>query len=139
MKLKNILLIIIAILSMSIVNAQKVKLKKGKVILEKKEILKYEKSAMELSLYELNEDDEIIFIKWMDNETTNYIEDDFIKIHFIKLDLVCELSSGYGRKGIINKLLKEKVLSPNGKFNEEKAEKFVKKYDENITNRTFRN
>ena len=136
MRLKNVLLIFIAILSLNVANAQKVKLKKGKVILEKKEILKYEKSAIELSLYELNKDDEIIFIKWMDNETTNYIEDDFIKIHFIELDLICELSTGYGRKGIINKLLKEKVLSLDGKLNEEKAKKFMKKYDEN---RTIRN
>lgn len=75
----------------------------------------------------------------MDNETTGYIEDDFIKIHFVDLDLVCEISSGFGRKAIINKLLKEKVLSLDGKLNEEKAKKFVKKYDENITNRTVRN
>jgi len=75
----------------------------------------------------------------MDNETISYIGDDFIKIHFIELDLLCEISSGYGRKAIINKLLKEKVLGLDGKFNEEKAKRFVKKYDENITNRTVRN
>lgn len=139
MKFKNALLVTFAIFSLAIVNAQDVKLKKGKIILDKNEILKFEKSTMALSLFDLNKDEEIIFIKWNNNETINYLEDDYIIINFLELDLVCEISISYSRKAMVKKLVKEKVISQDGQIDEEKAKIFLKKYDENITNRTIRN
>ena len=66
-------------------------LKGGKVLLENEQILNYESGAVELSLFDLDSEEEIVFVQWMDNETSGYVKDDFIKIRFIELDLMRRL------------------------------------------------
>ena len=41
-------------------------------------------------------------------------------------------------KKFVTTMLKEKILSPDGTLDNEKARNFCEKYDENITNRTIR-
>ena len=141
--MKKILSIIFLLFAFSFANAQKIKLKKGKVLLDGKELFKYEKEAMgtEFYMYDLKTDALILSMQSMDNETRGYIEDDFTKIYFVKEKTTIEPNAlhGYSYKKTIEKLIKRKVIDENGNISESKLEEFADQYDENITNRTIRN
>jgi len=139
---KNLLLLVIAIVISSYGYSQKVKLKKGKVLVDGKEILKYEKQSLgsEITLYSLEDEDEIADFIHDRNGTNSYVEDDFKKLFFSRDEIKIESSRlrARGWKYIIKTLLKNKVLDLEGNIDTEKLKKFAKKYDENITNRTVR-
>lgn len=139
MKLKLFLVVLFTI--SGLVNAQKIKLKKDKVICDGVEILKYEfrDYKTELYLFELDSDEESVFIQWHNNETRDYRDDDYLKIHFLKLDLKMETSNADGSwKYTIKWLMENKLVNSEGQFDVDKIKLFIKKYDENITNRTIR-
>lgn len=139
MNKKFLLSIALTILVSSLGFAQKVKFKKGKVLVDGKEILKIERQGTEATLYSLEGDDEVIYLNYESNGTLHYLEDDYIVIFFSKEEIKVETSRIKGsRKRVIKALIKNKVLDMNGEINLEKLKKFAKKYDENITNRTVR-
>ncbi len=141
MKQKLILVISLVLFSFIQMNAQNVKLKKGKVLLDGKEIMKFEREQMGVLFYAFNlkTGDEVVFIQRKDNETPKYFDDDFLKIYFSQLDLMMEVGiSQYTNKRVIKNLLKHKALRTEGTLDEEKVKLFIKKFDENITNRTVR-
>ncbi|WP_299107201.1 hypothetical protein [uncultured Tenacibaculum sp.] len=139
MNKKFLLSIALTILVSSFGFAQKVKFKKGKVLVDGKEILKIERQGTEATLYSLEGDDEVIYLNYESNGTLHYHEDDYVVIFFSKEEIKVETSRIKGsRKRVIKALIKNKVLDMNGEINLEKLKKFAKKYDENITNRTVR-
>lgn len=134
---KNILLLVLLLSITGIINAQKVKLKKGIVYIDGNETLKYEKrfENTELLLFPLEGEEETIFIKYDGNGTRGYnlMADDFIKIHFIKQNLKLESGShAEFWKQIIKWMAQNKIFNTDGTLNDEKVEKFVDRYHEEV-------
>lgn len=131
--------------------AQEVEIKDNKVYLDGKPILKYEKiSPIEHSFYSLETDDEILLYKAFDNETRSIYDDYYIlnfltekkkveTFDFSKITVGIGMNTKKNMQKMIGWLLKEKVLTAEGKINPEKLEIFVDKYNENIRERTIRN
>jgi hypothetical protein len=70
------------LIGMNILNAQEIEIKDNKVLLDNKEILRYEKiNAWQHSFY-LLDDNEILMYKQSDNETPKYLDDDFYTLNF---------------------------------------------------------
>lgn len=150
MKIKFLVsMAIFAITSFS-VSAQEVEIKDDKVLLDGKQILKYEKiNIFQHSFYSLD-DNEILLYKYNDNETKQYSQDDYLVLNFLtektKVETkdIMRATSGMGmnsRKNmekLVGWLLKEKVIDANGVLNPEKVQIFFEKYDQNITERTVR-
>lgn len=121
--------------------AQKIKLKKEEVLLDGNAIMKYEKEMWgvhKIHLYTLDTDKELIEINNNDNETTKYYDDDFVQIRFLTNGEMVEMKLNKSFPKIIEWLIKKKIITVDGKINEDNIELFVKNYDENITNRTVR-
>lgn len=138
-------------IAVSFLFAQEVDLKDKKVLLDGKEILKYEKNGLfQYSFYTIEADDEILMFKIFDNETPHNQNDDYYVLNFLTEKKKVEstdfmkIYSGMGmnyRKNmekLITWLIKEKVLTVEGKINKDKLDIFYDKYNENITARTVR-
>lgn len=130
-------------------NAQNVEIKDNKVVLDGKDILKYEKISMtQHSFYTLG-DDEILMLKISNNGTFDYHADDYFILHFLTLKVkvqsksltrICAglgLSPKKNMEKTITWLLKEKVIDANGNLNEAKVETFVEKYHEKAEESTI--
>ncbi|MFK7747317.1 MAG: hypothetical protein AB8B65_02895 [Kordia sp.] len=140
--MKKVVLTIIIGLFAFTANAQKVKLKRGEVLLDGNAIFKFEREVFgvyKIHLYSLESDDEIIEINKNDNETSTYYDDDFVQIRFLSEGKLVELKMDRSFKKIIQWIIKKKVIMKSGKINKEKLDLFIKNYHENITSRTFRN
>jgi len=137
---KAIFTSIVLLLSLT-VNAQKIKLKKGEVLLDGKAIMKYEKEIWgvhKMHLFSLDTEDELIEINHNDNETKRYYDDDFVQIRFLSSGELVEMKMDKSFKKMIEWLIKKKIIATDGKVIENNIALFVKNYDENITNRTVR-
>jgi len=146
--MKISLLITVLFFGLNFSNAQEIKIKKNNVSLDGELFLKYEKiNILTHSIYDLN-DNEILFVQFKDNETPEYIDDDFYILNFTNENIKVE-STDYSRiaafmnskktmQKLIKWLVKDKVISSNGTINPEKLSIFFKKYDEKITARTLR-
>lgn len=141
MQFKNIPILIILTFVSIICNAQKIDLKKGKVLLDGKEIMNYKIvlwGAYELHLYSLETNKEIIFINKNDNESPKNYDDDFTQIKFLQLGTGLETKLDKSWKKYIQWLYENDVIDSAGTISSEKADLFVKNYDEKITARTIR-
>lgn len=134
------LLFIVFILMTTIVSAQKVKFKKNKIFVDKKEFLTYEKGgvfgAIEYDLTEINSKKRIITLVSNDNGTHMNIDDDYTKIRFLTKGENAEIRGG-NLKNAIRILLKNDVLRKDGTLDKSKVELFIKNYDENISQKTI--
>ena len=128
-------------------NAQEVEIKKDKVLLDGKEILRYEKeNVFNQSFYSLVDDEEILHYRFSDNGTQQYLNDDYFILNFLKEKVKIEssevsrvtviMSSRKSSEKLIKWLLKDKVMYPDGSINSEKLDNFFQKYNEDITKRT---
>jgi hypothetical protein len=136
--MKKKLLIIVFLFGTLLSHAQDIKLKKGIVYCDDKEILTYTSEifgVFQYHFFTLDTKEEILFIKKNDNGTTKF-EDDFTQIKFLKFGKMAETKQDKPWKKYILWLIQNKVLDTNGILNEEKIDLFIKNYDENITNRT---
>jgi AAA+ superfamily predicted ATPase len=149
MKTKLLSITIFTIASFLSANAQDVEIKKDKVLLDGKEILRYEKeNVFNQSFYSLTDDEEILHYRFSDNETQQYMEDDYFILNFLGQKVKVEstevsratviMSSRKSSEKLIKWLLKDKVLNTDGTINPEKLDNFYQKYNEDITNRTVR-
>lgn len=129
------------LLGITQVYAQEVELKDDKVIIDGKEILKYEKVNNGQYSFFNNADDEILMYKYQNNQTQELIEDDYITFNFLTLkkkvqtsdfSLIYASSSKKSMQKLIKLLLKEKVLDLNGTMNDEKLDIFIEKYNQVI-------
>ncbi|SEC46002.1 hypothetical protein SAMN04489761_3054 [Tenacibaculum sp. MAR_2009_124] len=136
------LILLLLFITTSICYSQKIKIKKNKVLVDKKEYMQCEKEntyeTFGIYLSELNSDEQKIKITIHSNETHMYLDDDYAKISFLTKGTQAEIKSR-SLKNMVKLLIKNKVLTSDGKIDEEKIELFIKNYDENITNRTIRN
>lgn len=141
MKLKNLLLLLITIISYNVVNAQKVKLKNEFIYIDGVKVFKYEKNAGEgwLSIYDLDSDDEIIFIRENNNGTSGYRNDDYTQYKFLKEDIVIEISTYTYWKNHVKFLYENKCFDLDGNTDKKKIQNTFDKFDENITDRTIKN
>lgn len=131
---KLILSLSIMLLALS-VNAQKVKLKKGNVLIDKVTWLTYSDCGTfdgTCSLYNAN-GDEIIFFKWIsvpgEEPRTSANPDgslDYVEIIFLGIDRKYEAQKR--QKHIILDLYKAKVVNTDGSLNLEKVNRMLEKY-----------
>lgn len=128
---------LIAILTMtSFIYAQDVKFKNGKVLIDKLEVLSYEKTkfAFEYTFYKLDTNDDIMSIS-RESNGTDYDGDDYTKLYFSEFKLKIESKSlwfGSNSKSVVEKLIQEKVLGKDGVINEERLRMFQDKYNDVI-------
>lgn len=148
--MRKIIFTSILLATTNFIYAQKIEIKDNDVVLDGNKILKSEKiNAGQYSFYTLD-DNEILMYKWFDNETPKFQDDDYYILNFIEQKVKVQSTdfskviSGIGmnsRKNMekmISWLLKEKVITTDGKINADKVNTLFEKYDENITQRTVR-
>lgn len=148
MKIVSGLLIIM--LSTLLGMGQKIEIFENKVFMDDKHILGYQfVSPVEASIYSLDSV-EILSLRFLDNGTANYTQDDYFMLSFFNqkqrvestnLALVVQGVGIQMRKNmekLLQNLVRYKVMLEDGSMDEDFLEKFVIKYDENITQRTIR-
>ncbi|REC73936.1 hypothetical protein DRF60_18810 [Chryseobacterium elymi] len=149
MNAKKLLPFFFLITSVNFYFSQEVTIKDDKVLLDGKQILRAEKINMiEYSFFTLKDDEEILMYKMMDSGTPKYSNDDYYVLNFLTQKTKVEssdftkilnfMNSKKGMEKLIKWLLKEKVINSDGELNPDRLEIFKEKYDENITDRTFR-
>ena len=140
MKLRNLFLLLMTIMCYNLMNAQKVKLKKEFVYIDDVKVFKYEKNAGEgwLTIFDLDNDNEIIFIRENDNGT-DYRDDDYTQYKFLKEDIIIEISTYNYWKNHVKFLYKNKCFDLDGKVDMNKVQNTFDKFDEKITDRTIKN
>lgn len=115
--------------------AQKVELKKGKVILDKQERFQFERRLFnsEFVLRTLEEGDELLSIIRNDNGTDHYWEDDFIQIVFpaSQVSLISYRLKDLSYARLLNMIVRDQVIGKDGSIDEEKLRVFFLKYDDN--------
>ena len=128
MKLKHTLTLLFFTLTISMIQAQKIKIKKGVIYVDGETCLSTEGYPINTSFYDVD-GEEIIFMKYLDDpkDGQRYSKVTFLeqKISFTTKSYV------FTRKMLLRRLLAGKVIE-NCKLNPEKIERFILKYDENI-------
>lgn len=114
----------------------KFKRKKGFVIVNDQNVFTLKKSGMYYYLHDLTSDEELIYIYFNNNETIEYIEDDYIKVYFTNTKQSFETKSHY--KIIMARLINENVITADWKIDDTKTSEFALKYDAEISGRTIR-
>lgn len=135
---------LILVFTLSIISlagfSQKVKFKKEVVSVDDKEILTYERGgvfgAVAYELSELGTKKRIITLVQNNGGTHMELSDDYIQIKFLTLGKRAEIKGGDLRDAI-KLLLKNEVLTSDGKLDESKVELFIQNYDEKISERTI--
>lgn len=149
MKTKKLLTLFLLISGLGFYFSQEVVIKDDKVLLDGKQILKAEKiNVLQYSFYSMKDDEEILMFRQMDNETPKYMDDDYYVLNFLTEKTKVEstdftkilnfMNSRKAMEKLIKWLLKERVINNDGELNPERVQIFKEKYDENITDRTFR-
>jgi len=130
--MKTKLTIILLLFLSTAAFAQKIKLKKGIIYVNKKEVLSYEKKSYgnEFVIYELGTKNELIIDIF--NPNGNYQ-----KIFFPNQKKSMEMRPKYWNKSLIKWFIEQGILDVNGNFNKDKVDIFIEKYDEKITERTI--
>ncbi|MCE3075490.1 hypothetical protein [Chryseobacterium gwangjuense] len=149
MTLKKLLAVFLLTVSFNFYFSQEVAIKDDKVLLDGKQILKAEKiNAAQYSFFTMKDDEEILMYKYMDNETPMFQDDDYYILNFLTEKTKVEskdftkianfMNSRKGMEKMVKWLLKERVITNEGELNPDRVQIFKEKYDENITERTFR-
>ena len=143
---RTILLIsIITINSVAQLYSQDIEINDNQVLIDKKPVLKCEKiNATEYSFYTLDKEDELLMIKFYDNGTPKYLDDDYFVLNFLIEKVKIEsknigkviqglgLNANKNMKKLIEWLVKEKVLTTEGQINIDKLDVFKQKYHEQL-------
>jgi len=120
------------------VSAQKIKLKDNTVTVDGVYLMECDTRASLTEFYLLKNDKELVMVTWDNNETPKFSEDDWMTIYFLEEDVKVETKRSRARKGTVKWLLENKVITSEGTLDPDKVEMFFKKYDQQITERTFR-
>jgi len=131
----------------STVNAQNVKFKKGKVLINEKEVFSYREGNTSrgetISIYNITTNEEVIFIKADDcgtraisDNNVDWEKDDYITYNFLKEKVKVEMHGYTNFKGNIAFLFQQGVFDLKGILNPEKIALFKEKYDEKISEKT---
>ena len=114
----------------------KFKYKKEYVFVQKKEVLKLRYSIGYFYVSDLNNGEEMMYFRINDNETPSYFDDDYVKVFFN--DSEKEFESKSHQRILMAQMINEGVFDSDWNLVEENVDKFIRKYDENISNRTVR-
>lgn len=127
MKLKQSLTILFLMLSISMMQAQKIKIKKGVIYIDGETCLTTEGYPVNTSFYDVD-GEEIIFMKYLKTKK----EETYAKVTFLdqKISLTSK-SIIFTRKMLLRRLLASKVIE-NCKLNPDNIERFILKFDEQI-------
>lgn len=138
--MKNILCLILLILSAATLSAQNVKLKKDVVYIDNVTTFSFDKKAMgnEFYIYKLNSTEEVVNMI-VDNNKTESKVDDSKKIIFNKQNTAIQSKNFRGRSWefLIALLLSEKVIDLKGEINIENLKRFKAKYDDGNINHSM--
>ncbi len=149
MAIHRLFVLLLLITCSNLYLSQEVTIKDDKVLLDGKQILKAEKiNVTQYSFFSMKDDEEVLLYKYMDNETPRYVSDDYFILNFLTEKTKVEstdlgkianfMNSKKGMEKLIRWLLKERVINQDGELNPDRIAVFKEKYDENITQRTFR-
>ncbi|WP_445718116.1 hypothetical protein [Flavobacterium sp.] len=130
---KLIFAIIVIFCSFNQINAQKINFKKGFVLANDVEVLKYEKEqgGFETNIYTL---DDTLVLQILDKK-------DFDRYLFLTSEKVVIESTEfdfYTHRQVLQLFFDKKVFNEKGELNSEKLNEFKLMYDEKITKRTIR-
>lgn len=115
----------------------KFKHNKGYLYVDKKETFKLKYSARYFYIYDLNTNEELMYFYLNNNETPQYLDDDYVKVYFTNSGKSFESKSHH--RVVMAQLISNKVFDSDWNIIEDNVIKFIAKYDENISNRTIRN
>ena len=110
--------------------------KKGFISIKKINVFKLKCASGYCNIYDLNTDEEIMYMYINENETPQNMDDDYIKVYFTKSKKSFETKLWL--QVIMEKLINEKILNSNWQIDSDRVDEFIAKYNENITNRTIR-
>ena len=126
MKIKNLTTLLVILLTAQVSLAQKVKIKKNIVTINKEAICMVEKDVVNSASFYINDmnNEQLLYLKWVNWGPDSYYEvyraDDIDNLLF-------DTDDGVGfRKWIIKKLYNTKVINSDG-LDEEKLNQFSKK------------
>ena len=126
--MKKTLFILLLTFSVGLVHAQKVKFKKGKVFVDGKECLAYDSSNPNNVELTSLDDEQTVILQFIRPES----EPMYTKITFLEQKKsFTSRSYIFTKKNLVKKLISAKVLV-DCQFNEDKIDKFVRRYDEDI-------
>lgn len=128
MKIKHLFAALLCMTFINVIQAQKIKIKKGVIYVVDEKCLTTDGDPVNISFYDL-EGEEIVFMKYLDDK---YDGDTYVKVTFLDQKLSFTSKSYiFTRKMLIKRLLETKTIE-NCKLNQDKVERFILKYDENI-------
>lgn len=104
--------------------------------MEKKEVLKLRYSIGYFYVSDIDSGEEMMYFRINDNETPSYFDDDYVKVFFN--DSEKEFESKSHQRILMAQMINEGVFDSDWNLIEENVDKFIRKYDENISNRTVR-
>jgi hypothetical protein len=145
---KNFIILFCFFLFSATISAQNIKIKKGKVLINDKEVFNIKTGNTSrgetTSLYSISTNEELIFIKNDDCGTYAYSDnnadwdkDDFVTYNFLKQKVKVEMRGIVPLRSNIYVLLNAEVFDLNGNLNAEKIAQFKDKYDEKISEKTI--
>jgi len=127
MKLKHTLTALALLVSISFIQAQKIKIKKGVVYVEGESCLTTDGDPVNISFYDAD-GEEIVFMKYLeDRKGQTYMKVTFLeqKLSFTSQSII------FTRKMLLRRLLSSNTIE-NCKLNQDKVERFILKYDEDV-------
>lgn len=92
---------------------------------------------MELVVFELNTEKELFTAIFYNGDKENR-NDNIYRLIFSESEKSMEYSRPYWNKSLIIWLLEQKIITPDGKIDQDKINLFIKKFDESLTERTLR-
>jgi hypothetical protein len=134
---RSVILVICLIVVSLAGNAQKVKISKGKIMIDEKVVFNYKEGNNDISLYNINTNEEVIYIKKFPGKITegpDQYSDDYVSYLFIKEKIKVEIGTPKYDLGL---LYNQGVFDLEGNLNPDKIMLFKEKYDENISGRTI--
>lgn len=131
--MKKTLIIVLLALVSTVSYAQKVKFKKGKIVIDGKNIFSYERKELgtKFTIFSLDGEDELVYMEHDVNGTHTYTGDDVKKLVFLDSDMKIYSHSlaDYSWKKVIKLLYKGKVFNDEGEIDDKKLKKFILKYE----------
>jgi hypothetical protein len=113
---------------MNVIQAQKIKIKKGVIYVDDVECLSTDGDPVNISFYD-SEGEEIVFMKYLDDKRDG---DNYMRVTFLKQKKsFTSKSIIFTKKMLIRRLLNTKTIE-DCKLNEDKVDRFILKYDEDI-------
>ena len=135
--MKKITLLLLMLMSIGVLQAQKIKFKKGIVLIDGKKCLKYDNSDSNVIEISSLDGSQTIFLKFI-RTGVGFNDGLYTKIIFVEQNKSFTSKSYiFTRKLLVKKLLKDGVIN-NCMFDTNKIDRFIMRYDEDIESTLIR-